>query len=67
MLVLNMPSHFLSQAAAMKKEDTRKMAVESTQPLKKNEHRTAAVPKIYGKHRRDSFKAHEVKTSPTHA
>jgi hypothetical protein len=43
MLVLNMPSHFLSQAAAMKKEDTRKMAVESTQPLKKKTN-TARLP-----------------------
>ena len=46
------------------------MAVE-TKPLKKKkkktEHRTAAVPEIYGERRRDSFKAHEVKISPTHA
>jgi hypothetical protein len=35
-LVLNMPSHFLSQAAAMKKKDTCKMAV-GTKPLKKQQ------------------------------
>ncbi len=69
MLVLNMPSHCVLKAAAMKKKDTHKMAVE-TKPFKKKhktEHRMAAVPNIYGKHHRDSFKVHEVKISPTHA